>query len=264
MVSRKRREPLSDSKYPIFGMFGANPKMLTFEQSLTATADQRIESVWRFLVRRALLFAEGMRGQELANFDVEDVLMELYVELREKDHKWEPARGRYITYAARLAQRHISGMKDRARTVQSPRNSSSRILEYQKEADAGTITQDRMRTFVDIARSKRAYAPVTWTDSTPELKKGVRPQNDPSVEDRERERLDKDAITWGLMALTPFESKVLGMSNGLWGQPCLTTVEIAEKTGRSRDAVKKARDSAVQKVKERLLAMGHPAVASEN
>lgn len=245
-------------------MFGPNPRMLTFAESIAATPDQRIESVWRFLVRRALLFMETLRGQEVANFDCEDVLMELYIELREKDGKWSPERGRYITYAARLAQRHISGLRDKSRTVQSPRNSSSRLHEYQQEADAGTITEDRMRTFVDIKRSTGSYGTFDGSSLGPATEKGVRPQNDPAIELRERERLDNDAITWGLMALTPYESKVLGMSNGLWGQPCLTTAEIAERTGKSKDAVKKARDNAVRKVKERLLAMGHPAVASEN
>jgi DNA-directed RNA polymerase specialized sigma24 family protein len=244
-------------------MFGDEPRRLTHAEAITSTPDRRIESVWRFMIRKTIAFVDTLYGSEQANCDIEDVLMEIYIELREKDDKWEPDRGRYITYAARLAQRHLSSLRDRLRTVQSPRNSLSRMQEYQREMDAGTITEDRMATYEFIKRSSLPYGNV---NHDPRCFGGAEQESksDPVIENREAERLVNDAVTWGLMALTPFESKVLGMSNGLWGQPNLTTGEIALRTGRSRDAVKKARDSAVLKVRERLLAMGHPAVASTN
>jgi hypothetical protein len=194
------------------------------------------------------------------------VLLELYIELREKDHKWTPERGRYITFAAKLAQRHLIGLRDKARTVQSPRNSSSRMAEYRQEIEDGTITEDRYRTYEDIKRSSSPYTSIGTHGSRgePDWPEWIPGEEDDSVAEREHDRLSGDAITWGIMCLTPFEARVLGMSGGLWGQPRLALPEIAGRTGRSRDAVKKAKDRAEAKIKHRLLAMGHPAVASDN
>lgn len=266
MPRRDERELNEIRKYPICSMFGEKPRRLTVEEATTVTPDRRIESVWLFLIRKTLRFVDSLYGTESANCDVEDVLVELYIELKKKDAKWEPERGRYITFAAKIAQRHLSSLRDKLRTVQSPRNSLSRLQRYEREISEGTITDERRETYRFI---KSAYLPYgDSADLSQAIKLNHRSGQDVETEtdvfNRESGRLANDAVTWGLMALTTFESRVLGMCNGLYGQPSLTVTEIAERTGKSRDEVKKARDEAVRKVKDRLLAMGHPAVASEN
>lgn len=268
MRSRRRGDESQD--YPIFEMFGPEPRRLTHEEAISATVERRIESVWLFLVRKTLQFVATLRGQEVANCDPEDILVELYIELQQKDGKWEPDRGRYITFVGRLVQRHLSDLRDKSRTVKSPRNSSSRMGDYQRELDAGTITAERLQTYRDIQRSTASYTLLSSRErgdgvsAMPELAAPAGQGDDEAIESRENGRISADAVTWGIMSLTPFEARVLGMSGGLWNQPSLTVGEIAEKTGRKREAVKKAKERAFAKVRQRLTDMGHPAIASDN
>lgn len=253
------------SNCPIYNMFGVHPRQLTADEAITATTDQRIASVWRFLVRKAIQFCGKLQWPEAANCDVEDVLMELYIELRNKDHKWEPSRGRYITFAGSLASRFFSSFRDSMRTVEAPRNSASRMKEYERDIETGKITDNRLETYGHIQRATFNYGSMDANGNAGgPLRTGGPSDKDTEVELREQQRLVNDAVTWGIMALTPFQSQVLGMSNGLWGKEAMTTGQIAERTGKTRDQVKEAKDVAFRKVKERLLSMGHPAVESDN
>jgi hypothetical protein len=262
-VARRGSESLRGN-YPSFNAFGVVPRLLTADEAIGATTNERIGSVWLYLVRRANKFVKTLRPYEQSNFDVEDVLMELYVTLAEKDAKWEPDRGRYITFAGKIADRALTDIRDRSRTVESPRNSSCRMRDYQAQEEAGTLTDRRLKTFDDVRRSSGEYEHISVArqGETGDYREPSVPPDD--HEEREDERMVKDAVTWGLMALTTFEARCLGEYAGLWGRQQRTIAEIARRTGRSKDAVKKARDSANDKIRRRLYSMGHPAVASDN
>jgi DNA-directed RNA polymerase sigma subunit (sigma70/sigma32) len=60
------------------------------------------------------------------------------------------------------------------------------------------------------------------------------------------------------------EARVIGRTYGLWGRLPDTTAEVADDLGREAEHVKRIKASATAKIREKLLAMGHPAVASDN
>jgi RNA polymerase sigma factor (sigma-70 family) len=245
----------------MFSAFGLEPAKLSPEEAITATVDQRIGSVWHYIIRKANQFVETLSRRERANYDVEDVLTEVYLELRTKDARWEPDRGNYLTFAAKIASRCMSNIRDRARTVESPRNSSCRLAQYQAAEDRGSITDRQAKTFLDVKRTAR----VGEIGHGGSQASGAEPTSiDDSVEAKEQERLINDAIVWGIMALTPFESMVIGAYSGLRGKEPKTLDAIAEQTSRPIRAVKQAKESAIVKIRQRLVSMGHPAIASDN
>ena len=65
--------------------------------------------------------------------------------LAEKDLLWTPARGKYITFAGVVIEHELHAIRDRARTVHPPRNSSCRMKQYRKEEGEGTIRSERPR-----------------------------------------------------------------------------------------------------------------------
>jgi DNA-directed RNA polymerase specialized sigma24 family protein len=229
--------------YPMMFAFGA--ERLVFETSdlaAVATPDERIRSVWPFLVRAVLAFQKRLKDRERANFDCEDTLSSIFIDLRERDHRWVPARGKYITFAGEIARHTMFAIRDKSRTVESPRNSPCRIKKYTADMEAGTLSPTKARTFQRIKH--------TVAEAVPDLDGDGAYFDDPSdiLEAEDAKRTARTEIAIAIRGLTSEEAYVIGASRGLWGGEPKSIQDIAELMCCQPEDVKRLRDSARAKV----------------
>lgn len=252
--SRQGRRALRE-QYPVIFAFGEDPiAPLTHDEAIAATTHERIRSVWPFLVKTVLNFAETLRPRDLANYDAEDVLIDLYASLLEKDVKWEPERGRYLTFAGKVCENELHAIRDRAHTVHSPRNSSCRLKQYEAQDAEGQLSSRKAKTYADIRRVIGEHEALECDSAIPVSS----PDTAEVVERREQLRLVNSAVLTGLMGLAPEEAATVGGAYGLWGQPDEPLATIAFRQGKTLDSVKKSKARAQDKIRDRLLALHHP------
>lgn len=246
-------------KYPVFDAYGGKHDFLDAGEAAGTTVEGRIRSIWPFIVRRVLAFSETLKPRERVNYDPEDVLTEIWLILAEKDALWTAERGKYITFAGIIIDRELCSIRDKARTVQAPRNSSCRMKKYREEEADGSITGRRAKTAADIRRTG---------DGTKDL---GHERNADQVSGREplailagaESRAEShDAIKSAIKRLSPFEALVVGRLSGLWGRPASSVWLISWETGRGQEEVRRAKDRAVLKIRKHLTAIKHPVAVS--
>ncbi|SIO37654.1 hypothetical protein SAMN05444166_4207 [Singulisphaera sp. GP187] len=253
-----KSERLRDRR-PLFYAYGAEHEFLSTEKAASATPEERIRSIWPFLVRKVNEFAKTLKPRELVNFDHEDILSELWAAVAKRDHKWTPERGKYITFAAVIVDRELCSIRDRARTVQSPRNSSCRIKEYQAEAENGAISARRLKTMGDIMRTgdgttqigpgSQGDAPVCeerWVDPAQVL---IGEESSASY---------REAIRSAFRSLSAIECLVMSRLNGLGGRPKQSVWKFAWMNSMDESEVRSIRSNATQKIRQHLTAIRHP------
>lgn len=257
-------------KYPFLYAYGDTHAFLAVEEAVNATTEARIRSIWPFIVKRVLAFAESLKPRERVNFDPEDVLSELWVALAEKDHKWTPERGKYITFAGTIIDREFCSIRDRSRTVESPRNSSCRMKAYAKEEEDGSITPRRLKTSNDIRRTGDNTSRIAHGDklssesgeSEAMVLCGNTKEPLEIVAESEGVAISLDAVKRAIRLLPPFEALVMGRLSGLWGKPKQSTWEIAWHTGREESEVRRAKSRAILRIRRHLISISHPAAES--
>lgn len=241
------------ARHPLLFAYGDEQVFLTTEEAVAATREERIRSVWPFICRRVLEFCKTLKPRERACLDPEDALAEIWIELAQKDGKWEPERGKYITFVGTLVEHRLFALRDEVRTVRSPRNSSCRLKEYQAEQDAGLLSEKRAKTADDIRRSLGEFEPILQND--------VDNGGDPSAEAEaeERKSLARKALIRALRSpgISPYEAALIGKSAGLWGQPAKTIAEISRESGECPDRLKRDRSRAFAKIRDRLRELGY-------
>lgn len=132
--------------------YGRKSKPLTGEEAINATKEERIRSVWGLLIKTTFKFLQRLSIRQRANFDPEDILIEMWITLSEKDHKWDPTRGAYNTFAMKLVHVKLQNISDQSNTIQSARNSVTRIKHYNALKASGNLTTRSMETFEAIRR----------------------------------------------------------------------------------------------------------------
>lgn len=245
MTSRNRIK----DQYPVFQAFGDQFEFLDVESAVNATPEDRIKSIWPFIVRRVLHFHATLKARECANFDPEDTITELWVKLRMKDSDWIPERGKYITFAGTIIDRELCSIRDRSRTVESPRNSSCRQKEYNQGILEGTITQKRLKTANDIVRTNEGIKPII-PSSGRRIDISQSDSSDPANIVAEQESVENSAsmLRQALRCLEPAEAMVVGKLNGLWGKKTQTVHEIAWESGREESEVRSLHVHAIAKL----------------
>lgn len=238
-------------KYPMFFAFGAKQTFLATEEAVKSEVTERIRSIWPFLVKRVLAFHASLKVRERTNFDPEDTLTELWIELAENDHCWQPDRGKYITFAASVADRALCAIRDRARTVHSPRNSSCRMKEYAAEEAEGTISPKRALTALSIQRT------ISGIQAIPAKRSEVDRAEDRDcfAETEEFEVLAKaqQSLKQAIARiLSTEEAMVIGRLSGLWGREPVSVWQLAWETGRDQDEVRRIKARALAKIKHYL------------
>lgn len=192
---------------------------LTRDEESTADFDSRLASVWPFLIGVTRKFVAGLPAREKTLIDVDDALSEIWLKLRqcEAAGKWEPSRGRYITFASAVASRKLCDLRDAALTVKGPANCRSKLRQYWIAED--TLSPRKYRTYRATIAACANPLPITPISSVQEE---TRHQCE---EDDEVRRL----LEVVMRRLTPYESVVVGYSVGLFGRKRLPMRRIAAK-----------------------------------
>ena len=117
----------------------------------TLSRDDRVRSVGPLLINKAYAYWERLTPREKANYSVEDVILELWAEIASKDEYYDPLRGRYTTFAMNLAHKYLSELRNRMRTVHSPRNAEGRLKVMSADSKTG---RDILRSMKDTCGLK--------------------------------------------------------------------------------------------------------------
>lgn len=239
-------------KYPALFVHGHGEiPPLGAEEERTATRDERIRSVWPLLVRNVLRFEESLKPRERANFDAEDAIGELWVKLAEKDSLWVPERGRYYNFAASVCNTTLDRLRDRARTVKTPGNSSGRLRKYKEKEDAGTLKPGEARTMNDLKRAvsgKLACAGHDTDQGGVDVASDGHPPDQTTIRRDERQAASAD-VAFALAILSPSEASALGAIYGLWGQPQSPLPVVAAAQGKSLAKLRDLTAAAVSKLR---------------
>jgi hypothetical protein len=248
------------TKDHLFAAYGDHHDFLTHEEAIAATPEERIRSIWSFIVKLTKQFQSTLKPRDRVNFDAEDTMSELWIALRENDAEWNPERGRYITFAGTVIVRELCAIRDKARTVHSPRNSTCRMREYEEEEAEGTISARRRKTANDIRRTVGEIQQFTRerAEHGPEgggagpLERALRSESAGRVSDAVKTAIRE--------CLTADEAAVVGRLAGLWGREAQSVWRVSFETGRDQDEVRKVRARAWRKIRDHLADIGHPAV----
>ncbi len=231
-------------KYPLFRAFCDKGRSLPDDRD-GADVHARIRSIGGFMVRKVTRFYESLKSREKANCDPEDLLIELYIMLVEKDGHWNPERGKYITYAGKLIHRELLAIRDRSRTVQSPRNATSRLKEYQASEMEGKLSDRRRETYGQLSRTVENARSMPSAD----LLWLVAEDHVEEIEHQDAAERRLQLVARAIKRLGPVESCVIGWASGLWGSGSLTHQEIADKTRLSVEDVREIKAAAHAKIR---------------
>lgn len=241
---------------PALYSFGRRQVFLADDVAGDATTAERIQSVWAYLTQKVLVFERTLKPRERINYDAEDVVQTLYIKLSEQDHKFDATRSKYVNFAAAVIDRELCNIRDRSRTIASPKNSSCRVKKYAAKEEAGELSERCRKTSIDIARTTESGFGIDH------LRRDTEEESDPSeiAGNTEIAVLSNDAINSAMARLAPKESYVVSHLCGLWGCTTMTEAQIAWKLRRHRDEVAHIRDKAIAKIKRYLIAIDHPAL----
>ncbi len=218
-MTRLERDAL---EYPGLYAFGTAPLVpMARDCEAGAPFEARLKSVWPYIVRRARRFAATLSDRERANLEAEDLVQRITLALVERDAKWEPARGRYITFAERVIRNVVVIERERARVVEAPSNAVSRLRTYRDLAAQGKITAKQRETMLAIegvlgeTEAVRGQGPSSpdWGDTGGDV-------------GRCGEMRAEVVAAIRTLAL-PLQAYVLARSCGLFDGLTLTTEEIA-------------------------------------
>jgi hypothetical protein len=196
-----------------------------------------------------------LKPGERAVFDLDDIAQSIWIALREKDDRFDPSRGRYITFAARLVRHELCAIRESSRTVVSPRNTGCRLKEYATDEAAGTLTERKSATREAIRRSVASYDAIDGHDAS-----GRDRESSDEFCREEQIRIAREAVAIGYAALTAIE--VLAVSRLAKTNPPRISL-IASETGIDTEILKAAHKSALDKIRRRLTEVGHIVVTME-
>ncbi len=182
----------------------------------SADFSQRIASISRFLVREANRFYDRMSPEGRASYDPEDVILELWIALKERDHKFDSGRGTYLHFAQSVTRNCLYELGERARVVKMAAN------------QAPTLKADLSHVFeaADIAYLEMRLRPSRDHDFIPSglPDQRARPPIEQDIHEENME-LSRDTVVEFLNGLTLFECIALGAYVGLWGDDPQNTVK---------------------------------------
>ncbi len=129
-------------RYPALFPYGpVAPPRLTPEQEATASFDDRLKSVWMYLAKGVMAHSRKLNPRERANLSIEDAIQGVVEALIERDSKWSPDRGRYITFAGFVMRHALATLKEKAHTLALPSNAMLRLHTYQQLEREGRISK---------------------------------------------------------------------------------------------------------------------------
>ncbi len=236
--------------------FGTGPlKRLTAAEEAVAPFENRLRSAWRYLVKRAKRWIATLSDRERAHVEAEDLLNEIVIALLERDHKWRPERGGYVTFAEQVARNVLSAKREQARVVDAPSNALGRLKVYRKRQEAGTLGPASALTMRAIE--------CALGDS-----ERVGPTTEPTYGDslhRERDEPPTPVTHEVVRALrgldNPTHALVLGKTFGLYGGDEQSTTEIAADLGSNARTVYAIKGRAKAALRRRIEQLRKPTEA---
>ncbi len=248
------RSPVSPDEHPLFFAFGRLHDFLTAEEAATRTPEERIQSIWPFIINQARRFADSLHPRERCNNDAEDAISEIWLALRERDHKWDPAKGEYISFAGPIIHNCLYRLREESRTVPSPRNTSCRLRSYREADEMGTLSEAQAKTREDIHRTISGTCHFEGADPALPARTTVAEE----VETNEHYELHAEAMRQAVESLTLSEAAIVGFIHGLWGNEKKPISQIARESGRTSDQVRRIKHRAYSKILEFLEVTRHP------
>jgi hypothetical protein len=247
--------PSNPKEYPVFVAFGRYHRFLSAEEARNATPEERIQSVWPAITRQVNQFVASLHQRELACFDPDDILLECWIELRQKDAKWVPEKGAYLSFSCKLVHHLFVRIRERARTVESPRNASCKLAESRTDEISGRLSRTRTKGMHDIDRTISGTIHI-----------GIDIPDEPDERDppsfwinKEESAVSSEGIRQVIEQLGPRKAMVLGRLFGLWGQPQCSVSELATELGKTTEQIRKLRNSAYRMARSYLESEFHPA-----
>lgn len=224
----------SKTEHPLLAYFGAQEsKPLSAEEAQAADFETRINSIGRLLVKEVARIHRLLSPEGQVNYDQEDILLEIWAELRRRNDSFNCSRGNYRTFAALIIRNTFLDITCRARTVKLPADTASRLWKGDPE---------------NMARLKRA-ARDHW-----EINSGLLlPDCQPSPEDGliwlETREEDQQRAAALLENCTVMECLALS-TLGIWGDKPSTARQAAIRHGISPERLRKARKTAIKKLRK--------------
>lgn len=225
-------------------VFGETPERVSPEREAEASFDARVASVWIFLIKLARNYHGRLSDAERAGTEIDDLLADLWITLREKDEMWNPSRGRFITFAGAIARRRLSDLRDQSRLVRSPNNCLSKIREY--KAEGGTDSPRKRATFAAIMATRAEFAEVSEFSVV-----------DGEHDSDSRYPLEgdaKDLVLRAVAKLNPYQAAALGQTAGLFGGRRASLAVVAKRLGVSKDRVRRLAIEAREAIRVALAA----------
>jgi DNA-directed RNA polymerase specialized sigma subunit len=144
-------------QYPMLTCFGKT-RLLSPQEAVRSTPEQRIESIWPFVARTVLRFCSSLRAFEMVNYDPDDVMVECWIEIRRQDVKWKPSSGKYITFVGIILNKFLIRVREEAQVVRAARNVMQRINQGDKLIEEGKLSPKKMWTVEALKRSTEPAA----------------------------------------------------------------------------------------------------------
>lgn len=189
-------------------------------------------------------FYRRLNDSERASYDLEDLLLEVWIALRERDDKYDSSRANYLTFARPIIRNCLSDLREKAHTVVTPNKWSDLIREAQEHPER--LSERRLATAEAVRRTMR---------STVEAKEEHRIDDEDitDVLSEEETRSRAAELLVGLVCeISNTEALVAGALFGLWGQDKLPLALAARECGMTVHAVKRIRNKIAELLAERL------------
>lgn len=232
-------------RYPALFAFGEGPhKFFSTTQCKRSSAARRIRSVWPYIVRESLAFVRTLNAREEASHDVEDVLIELWMALRECDSNWDPARGRYMSYAAQVIKATLANLRPKTKVFGVPKNANFRVKEYAQNEEA--LSECSRETYRKL---RKAIAPIETLNADAEATDESRMHDASYMELIWR---SQDRLATFLKTLEPRSTLVLQHSYGLDGATVIPSWEISSLLNCSKSDVDEMRIQLIRKARQFL------------
>lgn len=192
------------------------------EHDAIATGDDRpltdrINSVIPHTVKSLHVFISRLRPGDQAAFDFPDLLQEMWITLWIRDKDFDPAKGKYITFAAMIVHQKLSEIRNRWNLVKGPRNTAALLRDSETESNDDAELERVRRTTREISPIEDA---VIFDNSESDEETALR---------HERVDLMKTEVIRAIDKLeSPLHYRVISCHAGLFREP-MSLLEISKK-----------------------------------
>lgn len=231
------------AEYELIKLFGDLCSPLTRSEAGAADFESRVGSIGRYLVREVQRSYKRLSPEGKITYDPEDLLLECWIKLRERDDKYESGRGDYLVFARRIIHNRLTELTEKTRCVGLPANSAGQFRTLQGAEDQES--QNRLSLLVRTARDHVELhqdamgAKLEWIHTPLQ-----------NLIDEEEDQEGRDQLAAMLVGeLTLLECLALGAYYGLWSNPRKALKDLAREYSFTTQQLRKALASARVKIK---------------